>query len=165
MNCTIMAITLDKVSQQEINNFLKLELEAMDQAIIRTLSYCGEQCRNIAVSRPSPPKEMAGKPHKPNYIDWSTNLRSSIGYVIVQDGRIRVRTGFEAVSAEGERGSKAGLSFAEKIAKGFPKGYCLIVVAGMEYATYVHNKGYDVLDSAELEAERIVPGLMKQLRF
>ena len=65
-----MAIILNKSSLQEIDKFLALKLEAMDQAIIRTLSYCGEQCRNIAVSRPSPPEEMAGKPHKPNYIDW-----------------------------------------------------------------------------------------------
>lgn len=160
-----MAIILNRASLQEIDKFLALKLEAMDQAIIRTLSYCGEQCRNIAVSRPSPPEEMAGKPHKPNYIDWSTNLRSSIGYVIVQDGRIRLKNGFKVVKRGGGQGSKTGLSFAKEIAKNSPKGYCLIVVAGMEYATYVHNKGYDVLDSAELEAERIVPELMRQLKF
>ena len=60
---------------------------------------------------------------------------------------------------------KKGAAFAKKLVRRFPHGVCLIVVAGMEYAAHVKNKGYDVLDSSELLADRIVPSMLKQLGF
>jgi hypothetical protein len=40
----------------------------------------------------------------------------------------------------------------------------LILVAGKEYAAYVSAR-YDVLDSAELLAEKLLPGILKKLGF
>ena len=78
------------------------------------------------------------------------------------DGRIVNQSSFETVK-EGGQGSKQGAAFAKQLVRRFPKGICLIVVAGMEYAAHVKNRGYDVLDSSELTADRIVPYMLKQL--
>ena len=50
------------------------------------------------------------------------------------------------------------------VADNISKGYALIVVAGMHYAQYVESLNYDVLDSAERLAERILPSLLQQLK-
>lgn len=138
--------------------------ERVRRVLIRNLAYVGEQVVNTARNLPSPPATMAGKPHKPNYIDWSANLRSSIGYVLAEDGKIVSESSFEPVKG-GEEGARKGRDFAESLAKEHDKGLVLIVVAGMEYARYVANKGYDVLDSAELLAKKLVPEISRQLKL
>ena len=135
----------------EIDRYTEQRLRGLEQAVIRTLAYCGELCLNVARSTNS-------------YKDQTGNLRSSIGYVVAVDGRIVSQSNFEAVK-EGGQGSKQGAAFAKQLVRRFPKGICLIVVAGMEYAVHVKNRGYDVLDSSELTADRIVPSMLKQLGF
>lgn len=133
----------------EIDRYTEQRLRGLEQAVIRTLAYCGELCLNVARSTNS-------------YKDQTGNLRSSIGYVVAVDGRIVNQSSFETVK-EGGQGSKQGAAFAKQLVRRFPKGICLIVVAGMEYAAHVKNRGYDVLDSSELTADRIVPYMLKQL--
>lgn len=133
----------------EIDRYTEQRLRGLEQAVIRTLAYCGELCLNVARSTNS-------------YKDQTGNLRSSIGYVVAVDGRIVSQSSFETVK-EGGQGSKQGAAFAKQLVRRFPKGICLIVVAGMEYAAHVKNRGYDVLDSSELTADRIVPYMLKQL--
>lgn len=135
----------------EIDRYTEQRLRGLEQAVIRTLAYCGELCLNVARSTNS-------------YKDQTGNLRSSIGYVVAVDGRIVSQSSFETVK-EGGQGSKQGAAFAKQLVRRFPKGICLIVVAGMEYAAHVKNRGYDVLDSSELTADRIVPSMLKQLGF
>lgn len=135
----------------EIDRYTEQKLKGLEQAVIRTLTYCGELCLNVARSTNS-------------YKDQTGNLRSSIGYVVTVDGRIVNQSDFETVKKGGD-GSKQGAAFAKQLVRRFPKGICLIVVAGMEYAAHVTNMGYDVLDSAELTADRIVPGLLKSLKL
>lgn len=135
----------------EIDRYTEQRLRGLEQAVIRTLAYCGELCLNVARSTNS-------------YKDQTGNLRSSIGYVVAVDGRIVNQSSFETVK-EGGQGSKQGAAFAKQLVRRFPKGICLIVVAGMEYAVHVKNRGYDVLDSSELTADRIVPYMLKQLGF
>lgn len=135
----------------EIDRYTEQKLKGLEQAVIRTLAYCGELCLNVARSTNS-------------YKDQTGNLRSSIGYIVAVDGRIVSQSSFETVK-EGGQGSKQGAAFAKQLVRRFPKGICLIVVAGMEYAVHVKNRGYDVLDSSELTADRIVPSMLKQLGF
>jgi hypothetical protein len=52
----------------------------------------------------------------------------------------------------------------EELAPQYTCGIALIVVAGMEYAATVAAKGYNVLDSAELTAQALVPKLLQQLK-
>lgn len=156
-------------TENEINAEIKRELERVDKAVIYVLQYVGEKCIRHARSLPSPnPKNFPNfprvPPHQPNYIDWTANLRSSIGYVIVRDGKIVSQGGFEEVGG-GKDGARDGRKYAKETAAKFPKGYALIVVAGMNYAQYVSDRGYDVLDSAELLAEREVPKMLDTLGF
>lgn len=135
----------------EIDRYTEQKLKGLEQSVIRTLTYCGELCLNVARSTNS-------------YKDQTGNLRSSIGYVVTVDGRIVNQSDFETVKKGGD-GSKQGAAFAKQLVRRFPKGICLIVVAGMDYAVHVKNRGYDVLDSSELTADRIVPYMLKQLGF
>lgn len=147
-----------------IDKALAQYMERVRRLLIRRLAYIGEQVVNTARSLPSPPATMAGKPHKPNYIDWTANLRSSIGYVVVNDGKIVSESSFEPVKG-GEEGARKGRAFAESLVRKHDKGLVLIVVAGENYARYVANRGYDVIDSAELLAHKLVPEMLRQLKL
>jgi hypothetical protein len=133
-----------------IDNYIENLVERTKQGIIYELYCIGEQCLNQARSTDS-------------YKDRTGNLRSSIGYVIVVDGKIDVISSF-GLGMLGQ-GASEGEAFAKQTASKFPRGICLIVVAGMNYATYVSAKGYDVLDSSELLADKLVPQMLKKLGF
>ena len=60
-------------------------------------------------------------------------------------------------------GGAESLEFAKKLAAGHVKGITLIVVAGMNYADNVEALNYDVLTSAELLAEQLVPQILEKL--
>ena len=135
----------------EVDAYLDEQIERIEQLIIYNLSYVGEQCLTEARNTNS-------------YKDQTGNLRSSIGYTIVKDGRVIRQSDF-AVVRKGSEGKSEGEQFARSLASKFPEGIVLIVVAGMNYASYVSAKGYNVLDSAELLADRLVPSILKQLGF
>ena len=59
----------------EVEAYLDEQIERIEQLIIYNLSYVGEQCLTEARSTNS-------------YKDQTGNLRSSIGYIIVKDGRV-----------------------------------------------------------------------------
>ena len=84
--------------------------------------------------------------------------------MIVKDGKIVQMSDVTTVK-NGREGTQGGAAFARQLVKEFPSGIVLIVVAGMNYAAHVSARGYNVLDSAELLAEQLVPSLMKQLGF
>lgn len=133
----------------EVTDYLNKRLAAIDEAVLYLLSYVGEQVLNQARS--------AG-----NYKDQTGNLRSSIGYIIVKDGRI-VRSSDFSVVKDGDKGAKDGKQFARSLAQKYNMGIVLIVVAGMNYAAYVKKRGYDVIDSSELLADKLVPQMFREL--
>ena len=135
----------------EVEACLDEQIERIEQLIIYNLSNVGEQCLTEARNTNS-------------YKDQTGNLRSSIGYTIVKDGRVIRQSDF-AVVRKGSEGKSEGEQFARSLASKFSDGIVLIVVAGMNYASYVSAKGYNVLDSAELLADRLVPSILKQLGF
>ena len=55
--------------------------------------------------------------------------------------------------------------FLSRLASEHKTGICLIVVAGMNYAVYVEGRGKNVLTSAKLLADRLVPQMLEQLGF
>lgn len=157
----------------DIRRAVESKMENVKLKMADTLARVGEKCVNTARSLPHPPAELWKEPdgtvkrpvppHQPNYIDWSANLRSSIGYVIVVDGEVvRGLDSFKAVGG-GEEGAVKGREFASELAGRYPTGVTLVIVAGMHYAAYVSSKGYDVLNSAQIEAEELAPRLIKQL--
>ena len=138
--------------KEEIEWFLEEQVSRLRRAILRNLAYVGEKCVNVARGTKS-------------YKDQTGNLRSSIGYVIVENGRIIKASDF-ALSDKGTdriTGQKEGKEYAKKLATLFPSGLTLVIVAGMNYAAYVSAKGYDVLDSSELKADLLTEKLLKKL--
>ena len=136
-------------TRQEIATYIEQQVRRTEQAVINTLAYVGETCVSTA--------RIAG-----SYTDQTGNLRSSTGYVLVKDGRVIRVSSFEVEKGGGD-GARKGRTFAEQKAREYPKGIALIVVAGMLYAAYVSASGRDVLDSAELRANQLVPQLLGQL--
>lgn len=125
--------------------------ERINRAIIRTFQYIAEVLVREA--------RMKG-----DYIDQTGNLRSSIGAIILLDGQVVSRSGFEVVMG-GSSGANEGLTYAQEIAAAYPRGIALVVVAGKDYAAHVAARGRDVLSSAVLKAEDIVPRMMRQLNL
>lgn len=119
------------------------------RAILYKMFFVGEKC--IIEARTTA-----------NFTDRTGNLRSSMGYVIIEDGKIVNKGGF-AVVKNGSEGAAQGDKFIRQIVSEFPKGIVLVVCAGMKYAAYVAAKGFNVTDSAELLAERLVPQILTQL--
>lgn len=114
--------------------------ERAKQKLVRYLKSVGEQCVAEAIT-------------SGNYTDRTGNLRSSIGFVVTEDGAVVEEGGFYQLG--GPEGPDVGRAKALTIADG-SAGITLIVVAGMEYAQYVADKGFNVLDSAEILARQLL---------
>ena len=140
---------INKFISEQIKDVRELQLEAFDIA--------GE----IAVKN----QTLAHK-----YKNQTGNLSSSIGFLVLDDGRVYSRGGFEKTpSADGEaidgaQGIKDGKEFIESLSNQYPNGQVLIVVAGMEYAVHVEKMGLDALTTAELIAEKTVNKLLKVIK-
>ncbi|WP_138481541.1 hypothetical protein [Dyadobacter bucti] len=148
----------------DIRKSLEDRMARIDKAIVNRLQYLGEQCVNVARSLDT-------------YKDQTGNLRNSIGYVLLKDGVIikgdfkrsasvtsTTKAGKTKTTKGSADGVQTGKSFAESLAKGYPRGYVLIVVAGMNYAAAVESKGKDVLTSSELYAKEHLPRMVSQLK-
>lgn len=134
-------------------------MKRVETAIIRRLQFLGEKCL------------IECRTNK-TYTDQTGNLTSSMGYVIIANGKLVETTGFnQAVisisggtgTAHGSNGGSIGEQLAKEVAARFTTGFALIVVAGMNYAAHVESRGYNVLASAELLAEKELPKMMKAL--
>lgn len=128
--------------------YLSREFARRERAILHVLGYVGEQC--LRAARLSD-----------GYMDQTGNLRSSVGYMVLQHGRVVGRGA--GMSGGGAGGVRAGEGFLRELAGRFPVGFALVFVAGMGYAVYVSATGRDVLDSAELLAARLVPRLLREV--
>ena len=140
-------------NSNDIERILREKIEKYHQKVIRILRIVGEKCINEA-------REYG------SYQDQTGNLRSSIGYIVLKDGKPIEKGGFaptERGTKKGKDGQKEGETFINKVTSQYPKGFVLVVVAGMKYAAYVEAHNYNVLSSAELLAEKEVPKLLKAL--
>ena len=127
-------------------------LDVVERQQIKTLQQLGEMC-------------LIEARNNKGYMMQTGALLSSTGYQVFVDG-VAIHSQFDAASgAESEaaaRGIKSGQTIAEQIGKE-TKGVALVVVAGMNYATYVEARGKNVLTSAEHLAERELPKMLEQL--
>ena len=145
---------VQKFKVGDIAKQMNTSVEKVVQAVIKTMEYVGENCVRVA--------RQQG-----NYNDITGNLRSSIGYVVLRAGKIVKRSTPSAYSGpkgDGSQGQKEGEEFLAKLVGDYPTGVVLIVVAGMNYAVYVEAiHGRDVLTSAQLKAEQLVPELLAKI--
>ncbi len=127
----------------DIDATFKALLAEVDRQLIESLTRVGEEA--VKLAKMIPPER--------GFKDRTGNLRSSIGYVVLVDGK-PVNVDFAAV-----KGGHAGVNEGQRLALQVgskTEGYALVVVAGMNYAVHVESKGRDVLTSAEKFAEKEV---------
>ena len=112
------------------------------------------------------------------YRDRTGNLRSSIGFIIAENGRSVAASSFEPISASPNRpmasspyspiptGSDRGRQLAERIVMDNNDADLLgVLVAGMPYAYYVQNLHHlDVLAGASLIFETELKTNLKAIR-
>lgn len=130
----------------DIDEYLEKQIENRIQALLMNLDHIGSTCVNEA---------KTGRTYTPR----TQALLNSTGYAVIRDGVVVSGGGLK------ENGAAAGESSINALIAENPKGILLIVVAGMEYAARVEAYGYNVLTSAELLAEQLVPKIMEELGF
>lgn len=136
-----------KFTPSDIARLLKAKKEIIEEAILGRLKFVGEKfIRNARTNG--------------NYKDQTGNLRSSIGYVILKDGK-QIFTNFRGKK---EAGQLKAIEVANEAAEEFKRGFVLIVVAGMEYAASVESKSYDVLTASSLLAEQDLKAAIEELK-
>lgn len=134
-----------------LGKYLERKANELRRVLLNNLIYVGDEAVKEARQR--------GR-----YQDRTCNLRSSVGYCILDDGKPVKISGFEVVKG-GRQGAQQGRKFLESLMSEHSTGLVLIVVAGMEYAQYVEAMNLNVLDSAEQMAQRLVPELLKALKL
>ena len=141
-------------SMVEVDAKIAEAIAEAERLMVRALGFLGEKCVI----------EARDRSQEVSWFDQTGNLRSSVGYVIVANGKIITTVGFKQVK-NGSEGLLVGKSLAKKLARSYKTGYALIVVAGMNYAAHVEAmENKVVLASAELFARRELPGMMQKLK-
>lgn len=133
-----MALT-PRFSDNDIKIMLEEGLEEEKSNLIRVL-------RRIGIEAVNKMREQG------SYIDRTSKLRGSTGYLISVDGEI-VDSLFD---------NSYGEKYALEVLREFDGQIILLVVAGMNYASYVEAKGYNVLASGELTVRTEVKKLINQ---
>lgn len=144
---------IPQFSMGQFDSLFKQAEEQQINKIVRVLRFVGEKSVNEA--------RASG-----TYQDRTANLRNSIGYVIIVNGKI-VDENFSASAKGNEPSSEDPVKYGKKLAHEIASRYndiALIVVSGMKYGAYVEARGYNVLTSAEQLANAQVPMLLKQLK-
>ena len=96
------------------------------------------------------------------YKDQTHKLRSSLGYVIFNNGQ-QVTSNFQSTGGEkGTEGMTEGQQKAIAEAQAH-EGIVAVLVAGADYASYVEAKGYDVLTGSALELEQLFRAELQNL--
>lgn len=135
-----------KFTKGSIQKMMEERVAMIRTAVVDRLKILGEMC------------VIEARTNK-TYMDQTGNLTSSMGYIVVDHGKVVQQAGFQGT----QKGMITGKSIANSLANKHPNAFALYVVAGMNYAAYVEARGYNVLASAELVAEKELPKMMKQL--
>lgn len=142
-----------KFTKADIRKAIKQKKIAFQNAVLNRLELIGWTFVRMAREKT---RDQGG------FGDVTGNLRSSIGFAIVDHGRIKVQN-YETVK-KGKDGKKEAKAFIQTLKDDFDQGYALIVVAGMGYAAAVESKGKDVITGSSLEAEKLLKRAIKELQ-
>lgn len=129
-------------TDSEVERFLDYFVDRAGEKMFLLLQRAGEEFVKLA--------RESGQ-----YKDHTGNLRSSIGYVIVANGKIIARN-FEKSDKGTDRttGKNEARNLTNELSRLYRKGLVLIGVAGMDYAVHVEAiKNKDVISSAATHTE------------
>ncbi|MDP3561727.1 MAG: hypothetical protein Q8R83_06090 [Legionellaceae bacterium] len=146
----------DKAWKITLVEFRKIALEAVTEARNKEANDSYREAINSLANARGVARAIIG-PETPGFNDQTANLRASIGFIIMYDGK-QVEQDFQ-----GGGGSTVGKTFAGKIAKDYPKGWAIIIVAGMEYSSWVEALGYDVITGSTLGVNLKVDQALKNV--
>lgn len=130
--------------------------ERLEDKCFDAMSRVGEKAVRYARTIP---KELG-------YEDDTGNLRSSTGYSIYHDGELKTSNYKRATSGttDGSEGIRIGKALSDEVASGYPKGWLLVVTAGMWYAVNLEKEyGRDVLQSTEQMVFQEMPQYIKAI--
>lgn len=144
----------NRASQSQIDSMFAVRLLRTEDSIISRLKLIGEEFIVNARSIDT-------------YKDQTGNLRSSIGYVLLKNGKAIFGSDFEIVK-NGRDGQSKGRKYIKELISQYKTGYVLICVAGMDYAASVESKGKDVLTAsskiAEIQLKKAISNIRKTLK-
>lgn len=135
----------------DIRTFTKTVEKVIMEELKRSLAVLGEEC----VIR------IRNRSEKDSWIDHTGNLRSSVGYGVVEKGMLQSASNFKQVPMKSNpmnrplNGGQVGHDYLEQKASEIPDApLALVVVAGMSYAIYVEAKdNKDVIGNTNLWAK------------
>lgn len=146
-------VIVSKTDIRKLRKDLQQRLSDIKDGIIALMKYIGDKCIEIARTEGS-------------YDNITGNLRSSIGYIILDDGKVVGQSAskqYKGKKGDGSQGIETGEAFLETMKAKFPWGIVLIVCAGMNYAAYVEGIHHKVvLSTAELKAKELFNELWGQ---
>jgi hypothetical protein len=141
-----------KFNRADVRRMIQRDWARIEANLFSIMAYVGEDF--LTKVRAGLSIDSGAFP-KGDYRDQTANLRSSTGYFILRDGVIV--QGNTSGTAEGQQAAKSMLGSVSKL----KKGYQLIGVAGMDYASRLEAMGYNVISS---QAEVAMVDLSKQLK-
>lgn len=152
----------------DIANYLKQETDKKLNSIMDGMCEIGRSCVRIAKNLPQngsraqfPAPYTKLEAHKPNYVDWTTNLRKSISWAVLNNG----------IEYKAEIGEvQNARDYYNELKSQYSNGLVLLVMAtgqsptnGSSYARYVQALGYDVLSSAQLEMQAMAKQIIQSM--
>jgi hypothetical protein len=122
---------------------IEKQAETLYQKIIDAFIYAAEEF--IINARGQAQSHAAGQ-----YEDVTANLRNSIGYYLFHNGEMIIGKEpgtFAGKVTEGRLPASEIASMNKQTIQEFvkPTGFQMILIAGMNYASYVESKGYNVI--------------------
>jgi len=138
-----------KISFQIVTDMNKLSAEIQKEIDAEALRHLSKVL-NVAIEKVR--KKMESKP----YEDHTGNLNSSTGFIIYKDGKVVYKDFRESDKGTDKRtGLKEGLSLALAELRA-SIGWGIVLVSGMEYASWVQSRGFDVLLGTSLNLDTIL---------
>ena len=125
-------------------------------------------CLNIRLLHLAEDAVVYSKDNK-GYKDRTGNLKNSISFALYLDGELITSQEGQLpkpeATEEGQQGvSNALAEYAQKEGVVAPKGYSLVIVAGMRYGKYVEeNHGYNVLQLTKHYLREEMKGIFEEV--
>lgn len=135
--CAMAKVTIKIKGIEALKEKLMEKKQAVDNVLKTALPELGEKAVTYS-------KENKG------YQDQTANLKNSISFAVFFDGKLINTTIGKIPEPDKVKGGQSQVQsaleeYASKPGVVAPKGYTIIVVAGMVYGKYVEDKGYNVL--------------------
>lgn len=157
--CAMAKVDFKIKGIEELQKRLNQMKESVDNRLAMELRQVGEEAVTFS-------KENKG------YHDRTANLKNSISYALFKDGELLEQHIGNIPKPNEDAGGQAQVAdnlarYAAQEGVVKPKGYTLIVVAGMNYGKYVEDKGYNVLyltqNYLREELKKVINGIINDI--